>query len=351
MKRMTLIMLIGVTLLFSGCANLQTANELIKNQKFKDAEKFLIDYTKNNPSNSDGFNKLGWTYYYIGKYNDSIESFKKANKINDNNNNYNGLALSFIKLKKFDKALRNAKKYKELITRTNTWRSFNLLGYIYLHMHDYENSIINFNKALDLKKNSYSYLGLSDTYMVKNNLIKSVEFAKKALTYLRSDNYYSEHHSNIHNRIANNYYIAGKYDLANYSYKKAFKYYPNLNSYTGLALNNIRLGKYIEAKKNFEDILNSQFNYQQNFTYYNILGWYYYYTGELDKAITSFKESNELKEIPHNYYGLWKCYKQKNIIDKKEFYKKLTIKTFNNFIEKNKYIHKTFLLDMKELKY
>jgi tetratricopeptide (TPR) repeat protein len=73
-------------------------------QKFEKALTHFLKFKKLDPSNWIAYNRLGWTYFNLKKYDDAITQFKTANNLKEVLNNYTGLGKSYLELGDYENA-------------------------------------------------------------------------------------------------------------------------------------------------------------------------------------------------------------------------------------------------------
>ncbi|MFH1983573.1 MAG: caspase family protein [Pseudomonadota bacterium] len=113
---------------------------------------------KAEPANWVYYNWIGWTYYYLKKYDEGIIQFKVANTLKETGVNYNGLGQSYTALEDYNAAVVNYKKFAQL--EPANWEPYNLLGWAYYNLGKYQDGIVQFKIANTLKEESGNYAGL-----------------------------------------------------------------------------------------------------------------------------------------------------------------------------------------------
>jgi len=132
-----------------------------------------------------------WAYYYGGKYQEALSSFKKDVSSNpSNSDNFAGLAASHNKLKQYDEAITAAKRAIEL--KPDSGFAYNELGIAYLYKKQFNEALSAFRKAIEIEpKNSALYYNMGDLFSHKedygraaDSLQRAVELAPKNTVYL-----------------------------------------------------------------------------------------------------------------------------------------------------------------------
>lgn len=346
------ISILLVSIFFTACTHLETGKSYYNQQKYKKAKVEFELYTKENPQDMHGFNRLGWTNYHLGNYQLAIKLFQKANKIKIAPFNYNGIADSYNKLKEYNKSREYNLKFKKFLLKTKLfdsyWLPFNRLGWNYLNLNNPKKSIENFKKSLSYKQKVGSYEGLLISYMRLGNFKESLSKSSKYLELAKKNND-KKHITSSYNKISNIYFLSSNYGKAiEYGLKSIKSNSKQILAYTLLSSVYLKVENYELAMKYVNIPAEKNLNIDSHWTYYNILGWNYFYNKNFNKAIESFIKSNSIKETPHNNYALWKIYAitDKN---KEKYYLKKTKNIYDDFIINNKYILKSVILNMEEI--
>ncbi len=145
-------------------------------KKFLETENETMKYEK-----SKEYNKTGLKYMLEGNYQEAIDKFKEAIKINPELwGAFNNLGLAFSHLNKNDKA---KSVYKNLINKNPDFAEAHYnLGNIFAEDKIFDSSLEYLNKAIDKKPNfAKAYKAIGDVYEKKDNIEKALEYWKKAL--------------------------------------------------------------------------------------------------------------------------------------------------------------------------
>ena len=214
------------------------------------------------------------------------------------------------------------KKFEELIKLDpqNLVNYFNL-GNIYIKLKKYDLALKIFKKAIAIDKNFIQgYNNLANIYKELKNTEEAIKFFKQAIKI--DPNYINA----IYN-LAIIYSETNSLENAILCYKNILKinpnYIPALNNF-GILLKNIN--RYDEALKYFEKIISIDGNFLRA---YNNIGTIAFETGDIKKAIYNYKKA--LKLNPDNfisYKNLLAAYENSNQIKSYEEILKLSKKKF-----------------------
>lgn len=162
---------------------LKSAQDLSDQEKYDDAEKKYIEVISNDPRNIEAYRGLGNLYFLQKNYEDAKQTFKhilKLDKLDD---------LAYANLGKIALEKGEYKDAKDHFTQSlqATVRSIHFfeLAEVCLKMEEYQEAIINLEKALELEPNNPKYL---DLLIAVSILVKDKSLAKEALARLQEVN-------------------------------------------------------------------------------------------------------------------------------------------------------------------
>lgn len=120
----------------------------------------LKPYADSHPDNTDAWYYLGKSYYYTGKYENSLECFKHVVRIDKNDYaSYNHIALNLIKLKNYEEALKACDKSLAIVSSgPEAADAYNNIGVCFYETQKYHDAISYYKKALQYKPTYSIYL-------------------------------------------------------------------------------------------------------------------------------------------------------------------------------------------------
>jgi len=140
--------------------------EFYASGKYKEALTNFLKYAELAPKDWYPYNRLGWTYYYLRKYQDAINNFNTSNIIKKSYGNYQGLGRCYDALEDYEHSLQNYLKYAKLHTdNSDSWRPHNSLGWAYFNLQMYYDAMEEFKRSIQINPIINSYLGLCNVYM------------------------------------------------------------------------------------------------------------------------------------------------------------------------------------------
>jgi len=93
----------------SGYSNEVSYNRILALEKMKDWQGLLewcLKWTKSEPENADAWHSLGGAYGYLNRYNDAVEAYRQAIKINpENADAWHNLGVAYYKLNRYNDAI------------------------------------------------------------------------------------------------------------------------------------------------------------------------------------------------------------------------------------------------------
>jgi len=214
---------------------------------YESALKLFLKATKTEPTNWLPYNWLGWTYYYLKKYDDAITQFKIANNFKEVAGNYQGLGYSYEAKRDYSAALLNYKKYAEM--EPKNFLPYNRLGWTYYNLEKYDDAITQFKIANNLKEVAGNYQGLGYSYSAKRDYSAALLNYKK-YAKMEPKNFLP------YNQLGWTYYNLEKYDDAITQFKIANNLKEVSGNYAGLGKSYLKTGNYEKANKAFSDAIN-----------------------------------------------------------------------------------------------
>jgi tetratricopeptide (TPR) repeat protein len=135
---------------------------------------------------ADGHIIKGNAYYSDKKFDDAIEEYTAAIKLNPIDAlAYNNRGLTYKKIKKFDRAIEDYNKAIELEPKFAM--AYNSRGIAYGAIKKFDRAIEDYNKAIELdSKFAIAYLNLAEAYIISNNHKNSLAVAQKSLEILKN---------------------------------------------------------------------------------------------------------------------------------------------------------------------
>lgn len=273
-------------------------NVYIKLNSIKKAVKFYKELTKLGVNNYEVLKVEGLLFYILGKYQNSIDTYKKISfdDLREDKKIYIFLqiASNYYRLNEIDNALEYYFKiiniYKENPQPYSTnlvISTYSQLGIIYKTLGKDTEYLKNCDEMIELfPKNEEGYI-LKSNYFYEN--LKYDE----ALEYIEYASMINPNNEIIYNTKGNIYFYKKEYVKALKNFNKAY----NLNSHNEVNLFNFTLLLFLENKeKNREKILkllNSEKNYKTKDNFFKILGILVDYYENTD----SFELKKEILEI------------------------------------------------------
>ena len=159
--------------------NFEKITLLIKNKKLSEAINCLNNLSDEEKKEPNFGFLLGISYLFLGDFNQAIDNFNSAIKINNNNSSfYYYRGYTFSKLCKFDKTEEDY--LKAISLKPKSAELYNNLAGINYVIGENEKSIQNYLKSIELNKNlKQSFLGLAHVLtQTKTNNIDNSEIVK-----------------------------------------------------------------------------------------------------------------------------------------------------------------------------
>ena len=171
--------------------NLNEALNLLKEGKIHQAKNLCEKILENDNTNSEVHNLHAFTLYFENKFDESIDSWKRALKINPKYiEALNGQGNAFLKLKKIDMAIQNFEKAIKI--NPNFFEAYSNLGTCFLRLNKYQDAIHYFDESIKINPNhSKSIYGKAYSLSKNRNFSEAVIFFDKfiKLNPLSSDAY------------------------------------------------------------------------------------------------------------------------------------------------------------------
>jgi tetratricopeptide (TPR) repeat protein len=200
---------------------------------------------------------IGTSEFNNSNYQLSLEYFTKSIVENHLLGNSFSLAyfyraMSYYNLNGFEKAIKDFDE--AALALFDDFELFLYRGISYFKLKKYDKAIVDFKKVIKLKNDfEEAYIYLYEIYRI----IKSEKLAKKTFIKILELN---PNNINVINQIGLKYIDMDLYDLAKHIYLDVYNLYPsNLNAIQGLAISNGHLGKYSEAIKYFDILIDLDF--------------------------------------------------------------------------------------------
>ncbi|MCF6247344.1 MAG: tetratricopeptide repeat protein [Desulfobacula sp.] len=151
--------------------------------KYTLALKKLLEAQKKIPNEPSIYNSLGLVYMAKERYGMAETEFKKALSLNkDYINVKNNLGATYLKLKKWDRAIELFNEIAEDVLYATPEIPYSNLGWAYYHQKKFEKAKSYFYKALDIRPN---YLvpahGLSTIYIETGYQYQAIDFLHRLL--------------------------------------------------------------------------------------------------------------------------------------------------------------------------
>lgn len=169
-----------------------------------------------NERNDVFYERLGFVYSILKKYNKTIGYYQKAIEVTPNKYEiWNNLGAAYSILKEYEKAIDAYKKAIEI--RPDSHETWYNLGLVYSNLEDYQKSIESYLKSIDIKKDKHeSWFNLGGVYYNIYKYQKAIEAFQKAIK-IKPDKWESWQN------LGNVYQHLGEYSKSNNSYKKAIE--------------------------------------------------------------------------------------------------------------------------------
>ncbi|MBN1849080.1 MAG: tetratricopeptide repeat protein [Deltaproteobacteria bacterium] len=207
-----LLVICGVLtiLVMSGCVpNYMRLGD--RHFELNEYQQALDSYSKakeQQPANWLVYNRLGWTYYNLGEYDNAISQFNLSLKLSDEWGTHEGLGESYSALQQYEKALPHFFKWVGL--QPADWLAHNKLGWCFYHLKNYPFAILYFDKANELTEVFENYQGLGYAYIELEDYKKAEDTLLNALQIVRDD--YDKEQIKI--VLASNYVLQGRFQEA-----------------------------------------------------------------------------------------------------------------------------------------
>lgn len=164
---LSLLLWAGVSFFYlPGCTPdyMNLGDTLLRDGKYVEALDSFSKARVHQGSNWLVYNKLGWSYYHLGRYNEAVDQFKLSLDLQDNWDTHRGLGQAYHYLKRYAEGLPHLLKFKA--AQPGNWQADSYLGWAYHHLARYEEAIGQFKTALALAENWGNHLGLGQSYFM-----------------------------------------------------------------------------------------------------------------------------------------------------------------------------------------
>jgi len=272
-------------------------------------------------------NSIGELFYFAGNYDDALEYFRKALRMDEGVGDRSGMARSLNNIGsiyhsrgEYDSALKNYEKAlhmaEELGDKKNVATFLSNIGSIYYAWGDYDSALRNYEKALRIAEEVGDRSGIATrlnniagVYSARGEYDSALENLEKVL---RIDEELGDKSgiATTLNNIGEIFRARGEYGRALENYKKALRIDEELGDKSGIAttLNNIGTiydarGEYGRALENFEKALRMDEELGADtdaaLRLHNI-GTVHFGMGEYGKALEYFEKAHEIfKQAGH----------------------------------------------------
>ena len=247
--------------------------------------------------------KRGWLYYKLKDYQNAELEFQKAFDLNDVSKpqNYFPLVDFFRKINKFDEALKVLSILENIIPDYPD--IYNFKGMIYLELRDYNNSILEHSKAIEINpKDPVLFANRGWVYYeLKNYQCAELDYLKAIELNISNDLTPYNEAIVFYRRIKN-------YKSAFNLLTKALEIFPNeWTVYNQLGLYYLDLEKYVEAHNNFQKalVLNNS-----SIDIYNNIAVCFGDQRNWEDAIDVINKAIEIVPTMYSYYYKTICYLQ-----------------------------------------
>ena len=215
----------------------------------KDFDAALDNYqkfAKMEPQNFFPYNRLGWAYVNLKRYDDAIVQFNIANNFKEASGNYQGLGEAYSAKGDFITALNHYQKYADM--EPKNFYPYNRLGWAYLNLQRYSDAIVQFNIANTFQQVSGNYQGLGESYSRTGAFGAALENYQKYADMEPNNSY-------PFNRLGWAYFNLKKYHDAVVQFNKANRIKKMSGNYSGLGKSYSQLENYEKADAAFADAL------------------------------------------------------------------------------------------------
>lgn len=253
--------------------------------------KELSKEVKKNPTDRT-YNDLGNAYYANNQYEEAIQQYQEARKLNPKESVYSSnIGDSYRALENLDEAI---KHYQEAlgINDKDDW-AHNALGNVYFSKGEHDKAIECYRNAVSINPSHVYYTNIGDSYRNKGDLNKAILYYKEAIGA-------NAEYDPAHNAIGVTYYSRGDYAMALEHYIKAvslnqgsYVYYSNLgDAYAALE-------RWDEAIESYENAL--RINIDDDISHNN-LGNAYFGMGLYSQAIEQYHKAKDINPDKHPIY-------------------------------------------------
>jgi tetratricopeptide (TPR) repeat protein len=214
-------------------------------QDYASAEKYYKEALHYNPADEKTLVDLGNIYNLTGRYDESVESCRKATEINPAYSPaYEELGLAYLNLKQYRMAL--DKYFMSMKYDSLSLSSLFYISHIYLSLNKKDSAMIFLNKALKLDpENEIINSSIGDLKFFNNDFLSAIYYYKESV---RIDPTYKE----VWYSLGMSYAMTGDMVNAILCYQKCVELSPENPEYlTSLALTYLITGRYDESRSLF----------------------------------------------------------------------------------------------------
>lgn len=156
-----------------------TLDELLKYAKQTKLNENIL-YAKDSNS-SDSYIKVADSYFNMGKYQESLDTYKKALELNPNNPRvYYNLGYSYHKMGKNNEAINTFKKAIDLgVTNEHI---YNALGNCYYELNQYDEALNSYKQTLNYDSDNFAAnSGIAECYLKLKNYDEALSYSQNSL--------------------------------------------------------------------------------------------------------------------------------------------------------------------------
>lgn len=215
-------------------------------REFEKAKSSWLRALEMDPSSFDIHFHLGYLFYDLGKFVDSIFYYSKALELNfEHVYALNNRGNSYNEIEEYEKAIEDLDKAISL--DPNNAHAYNNRGNSYLGLQQFDKAIENYDKAVELDPNyDMAYQNRGNTYNAQKEYRNGIEDTTKAIMLNPSNKL-------AYNTRGNSYYGLKKYEKAIENYDKAVEINPNFsNAYNNRGNSYQHLGEYKRAIEDYD---------------------------------------------------------------------------------------------------
>ncbi|MBT4485778.1 MAG: tetratricopeptide repeat protein [Candidatus Latescibacteria bacterium] len=274
-----------------------------RNKVWKDDFTLWSDTSKKSPEKARPYSSLGFAYDRAGKYNEAIQSYRKALSINpDYSRAYYNLGNTLSRLGRVEEAIAS---YREAIrAKPNYPEAYCNLGNTQSSLGRFDEAIVQFQKALEIDpRHTKAYYNLG-------NVLSRMGRPEEAVNEYRNALRINPNYADAYYNMGNTYYRMNKVDDAISAYRSALQVNPNYSIvYNNLGNALFYQGKVEEAVKEYQKLL--RFN-PNDIEVYNNLGLAFSQLESYDRAEEYLKKAIKIKPSIRTHHILGIVFKEQD---------------------------------------